>query len=201
MLPYNTDLQPVLLPEYGRILQQLVDHCTKIEDRDERTACARSIAATMQRLFPSAFQGKRDESKIWDRLNIMSGFSLDIDFPCEVVTEEKMNPKPRHIPYSDPHIRFRHYGKHIEQMIDRITNLPEGEERDLLVSMTAHHMKKLMLQHNKEGVDDAKILRDLAFYSGGKIDLDPETYLLHEYKEATPVKAQRKRRTQKYKNN
>lgn len=184
MLPYNTDMEPMLLPEYGRHLQGLVDYCVGIPDRDERTACAYAIADTMADMFPEMVGENRDYSKIWDQLNIMSRFELDIDFPCEVISAEKMNPKPEKIPYTSSDMRFRHYGKNIEKMISIVTALPDGEEKDVLVSMLAHHMKKLQLQHNKEGVDDAKILRDLALYSNGLIVLDPATYPLHEFREA-----------------
>ena len=82
-------------------------------------------------------------------------------------------------------------------MIETVSDLPETEEKAILISMIAHHMKKLMLTHNKEGVDDAKILRDLAEYSGGRINLDPSTYLLHEFKEveiSTPGKNKKKKK-------
>lgn len=186
MLPYNTDMEPMLLPEFGRHLQGLVDYCVAIPDRDERTACAYAIADTMASMFPDLVGDGRDYSQIWNQLNIMSRFELDIDFPCEVISAEKMNPKPEKLKYSNPEIRFRHYGKNIEKMIEVVANIEEGEERDLLISMIAHHMKKLMLQHNREGADDAKILRDLALFSGGKIDLDPNTYHLQEIRDITP---------------
>lgn len=109
-----------------------------------------------------------------------------------------MNPTAEKLPYTSSAMRFRHYGKNIEQMISIVADLEEGEEKEVLISMLAHHMKKLMLQHNKEGVDDAKILRDLALYSGGKINLDPSTYLLHEYREAPqPQRANNKRKKRK----
>ena len=198
MLPYNTDMEPVLLPEYGRHLQGLVDYCVGIPDREERTVCAYAIADTMAGMFPELLGINKDYSKIWEQINIMSRFELDIDFPCEVITAEKMNPTPEKLPYTSSAMRFRHYGKNIEQMISTVADLEEGEEKEVLISMLAHHMKKLMLQHNKEGVDDAKILRDLALYSGGKINLDPSTYLLHEYREAPqPQRANNKRKKRK----
>ena len=184
MLPYNTDMEPIHLPEYGRHIQGLVDYCVGIPDREERTACAYAIADTMAGIFPELLGDNNDYSKIWDQINIMSRFELDIDFPCEVITAEKLNPKPDKIPYSSPDMRFRHYGKNIEKMISIVADLEDGEEKNVLISMLAHHMKKLMLQHNREGADDAKILRDLALYSDGRINLDPSTYLLHEYREA-----------------
>jgi hypothetical protein len=191
-------MEPVLLPEYGRHLQGLVDYCVGIPDREERTVCAYAIADTMAGMFPELLGINKDYSKIWDQINIMSRFELDIDFPCDVITAEKMNPTPEKLPYTSSAMRFRHYGKNIEQMISTVAELEEGEEKEVLISMLAHHMKKLMLQHNKEGVDDAKILRDLALYSGGKINLDPSTYLLHEYREAPqPQRANNKRKKRK----
>lgn len=183
MLPYNTDMEPVLLPEYGRHLQGLVDYCVAIPDREERTACAYAIAETMAGLHPELIGENNNWSNIWDQINIMSRFELDIDFPCEVISADKMNPVPARLPYTSSDMRFRHYGKNIEKMIETVAELEDSEERDLLISMIAHHMKKLMLQHNREGADDAKVLRDLALYSKGRITLDPEIYLLHEFKE------------------
>lgn len=183
MLPYNTDVAPITLPEFGRNIEGLVKYCSEIEDREERTRCAFALSDVMSNLFPELVGAHGDRSKIWDQMNIMSGFTLDIDFPCEVITKENLNPVPERIPYTAGPMRYRHYGKHIEEMITTVSEMEDGDEKDLLISMIAHHMKKLMLTHNKEGVDDAKILRDLAEYSHGKINLDPSKYLLHEYKE------------------
>ncbi len=187
MIPYNTDLKPITLPEFGRNVQGMIDYCVSIPDREERTKCAFAIADIMANLFPELVGADRDYSQIWDQINIISRFQLDIDFPCEVVTADKLNPKPEKIPYTASAMRYRHYGKNIEKMIETVAGMEDGEEKEILVSLIAHHMKKLMLIHNKEGVDDAKILRDLKEYSEGLIDLDPQTYLLHEFKEVTPV--------------
>lgn len=197
MLPYNTDMEPMLRPEYGRHLQGLVEYCVAIPDRDERTACAYAIADTMAGIFPELVGPDDDYRKVWDEINIMSRFKLDIDFPCEVITAEKMNPKPEKLPYTASSMRFRHYGKNIEKMISIVASLEDGEEKDQLVSMLANHMKKLMLQHNREGADDAKVLRDLAAYSDGAISLDPSNYLLHEFREIQPLKQNPKKKKKK----
>lgn len=197
MIPYNTDNSPIILPEFGRNVEGLVQYCCSIEDREERTKCAYSLVETIANLFPHLVGEQGDRSQIWDLINIISKFSLDIDFPCEVMTAEKLHPKPERIPYTAAPMRYRHYGKNIEKMIATVADMEDGEEKDLLISMIAHHMKKLMLTHNKEGVDDAKILRDLAEYSGGKIELDPTKYLLHEFKEvelSAPVKQKKKKK-------
>lgn len=197
MIPYNTDNSPIVLPEFGRNVEGLVKYCCSIEDPEERTECAYALCDMMANLFPQLVGENGDRTKIWDQMNIMSGFSLNIDFPCDVITAEKMNPTPERIPYTASSMRYRHYGKNIEKMIETVADMEPSDEKDNLISMIAHHMKKLMLTHNKEGVDDAKILRDLAEYSKGKINLDPSKYLLHEFKEvdiATPGKGKKKKK-------
>ncbi|MBD5231309.1 MAG: DUF4290 domain-containing protein [Bacteroidales bacterium] len=189
---YNTQRRPLLLSEYGRNVQDLIDFCMTLEDREARNLCARGIIGVMRRLTPREANTPEKEQKLWDHLNIMSGFALDIDFPFPVVTAEEAHPEPARLPYSDNRIKWRHYGRNIEKMVSRVAELEEGEDKDALIYMLAHQMKKLQLIHNPEGVDDAKILRDLAIYSHGKIDLDPATYLLHEYKEAPQPEKGRK---------
>lgn len=194
MLTYNTQLKPLALPEYGRMIHQMVEYATQIPDRDERTRCAFAIAKIMKKLFPQEFASPDGERKMWDHINIISDFKLDIDFPVEVSSAEAIHPKPEPILYGDQNIRHRYYGKNIQLMIDRVAELEEGPEKDSLISMIAHHMKKLMFTHNKEGVNDARILRDLAEYSKGRIQLDPETYILHEFREIEPVQNGKKKK-------
>lgn len=200
MIPYNTGLEPITLAEYGRNIQNLVDFCVSIPDREERTRAAYAIADIMCVLFPSLKKDTNEHRKIWDHINIMAHFKLDIDFPVEVLTEEEANPTPDTIPYSHSRdILFRYYGKHIQDMILTVADMQPSEDKDALVNMIANHMKKLMLAHNKEGVSDEKVLRDLRFMSDGKIDLDPETYVLHEYQEVeTPQKQNKKKKKNSY---
>ena len=194
---YNTQQRPLLLSEYGRNVQNMIDFCLTLEDREARNLCARAIVGVMRRLTPQQANTPEKEQKLWDHLNIMSGFSLDIDFPFPVLQAEGFHPVPSPIPYSDRRIKWRHYGRNIEQMVARVADLEEGPDKDALISMLAHQMKKLQLVHNPEGVDDAKILRDLAIYSKGKINLDPATYLLHEFQEAPAPEKPRKGRRKK----
>ncbi len=193
MYQYNTRQSQLILPEYGRNIQNMVDYCLTIEDREERTRCAFAIVHFMQNLFPSI----TDRKTLWDHLNVMAGFNLDVDFPVEVIDREQLNPKPEPLPYSDNRMRWRHYGRNIELMIRKVADMEECEDKEKLISMIAHQMKKLQLVHNKEGVDDSKILRDLAIYSEGKINLDPETYLLHEFREAPAPATSKKKKKKK----
>ena len=166
MLTYNSQLKKLVLPEYGRNIQQMVDHCLTIEDRAERTRCAFTIVQNMANMFPQ-LRGETDyQHKLWDHLMIMSGFQLDVDAPFDdIIKEESLDTKPIPIQYELEPIQYRHYGKNIERMIERAATYPEGEERDALVMLLANHMKKLIFQINNEDVEDAKIFKDLERYS------------------------------------
>ena len=166
----------------------MIDYCVSIPDREERTDCAYSIAHVMANLFPELKGEDNDMSKVWDQMMIMSQFKLDVDFPYEVITEEKFNPRPAPVTVHQERIALRHYGKYVEKMIPVIAEMEDSPERDELIFDIAHHMKKLMMLQDKDWVEDERILRDLALYSGGKIDLDPNTYILHEFKEAQTAK-------------
>ncbi len=184
MIPYNTGMEPLLLAEYGRNIQNLVDFCVSIPDREERTRCAYAIADIMKILFPALKKDPNDTKKIWDHINIMSRFELDIDFPVPVIQADEANPTPEPIPYSNSRdIIFRYYGKHIQNMVRTVADMEDSEERQNLIGVIANHMKKLMLAHNKEGVSDAKVLRDLCFISDGKIDLLPGDIYLYDFQE------------------
>lgn len=199
MIPYNTGMEPLMMAEYGRNIQSLVDYCVSIPDRTMRTDCAFAIADIMLILFPNLKKDPNGINKIWDHINIMSRFALDIDFPVEVVGRDEVNPVPGNIPYSNAReISFRYYGKHIQDMIQTVADMEESEEKTTLINVIANHMKKLMLAHNKEGVSDEKVLRDLKFLSNGKIDLDPETYVLHEYQEVQTPQNSNKKKKKKY---
>lgn len=193
-LPYNTDMEQMRMPEYGRKIHELIAYCKMIEDREERTACAYAIADVMARLFPQVLSEKDDRKKIWDHINIMSGFELDIDFPENVITKEEMNPAPEKLEYSKTPIRFRHYGRTIEMMVEKLTEMEEGEDKDRLILLIANQMKKQLMAHNREVVSDGKVLKDLAEYSKGKIVLDPAEYPLHEYSEIVPKNQPKKKK-------
>jgi hypothetical protein len=196
MLTYNSQRKKLILPEYGRNIQKMVDYCCSIEDREERNKCAYSIIQIMGNLFPQLNEEEDYKHKLWDHLAIMSDFKLDIDYPYEIIKEENLVTKPNTVSYKLEPIKFRHYGKIIERMIDRACTYPEGTEKDALVMLIANHMKKLIFQINKEDVEDAKIFKDLAFYSHGKINLDPRTHVLHEFKES-PVPQQNNKKKKK----
>ncbi|MBQ4292566.1 MAG: DUF4290 domain-containing protein [Muribaculaceae bacterium] len=194
MLSYNTQLKKLFLPEYGRNVQKMVDHCMTISDREERNACARTIVKTMASLTPDLKDVEDYESKLWDHLAIMSNFELDVDYPCEIIAKENINEAPERISYSRPQMRYRHYGRCLEQMIEKVRLMEGGQEKDYLISLLANHMKKLQLAINAEGVDDEKIFSDFAEYTHGDILMSADSYRLHDFKIVQPATGKKKKK-------
>ena len=184
MVEYNSDRSQLALPEYGRNIQQMVDHCVTIEDREERTRCAYSIVQVMGNIVPQLRDEADSKHILWDHLAIMSGFKLDIDYPYEIINAANLGVKPEPIPYQTENLKHRHYGKIMVDMIHQACTYPEGEERDSLVMLIANHMKKVLLSISKDGVDEERIFNALREISEGKSDLDVSTCQLHEFKEA-----------------
>ncbi len=194
MLTYNTQLKKLVLPEYGRNIQQMVDHCVTIEDRAERTRCAYSIIEIMGNLFPNLRDENDFKHKLWDHLAIMSDFKLDIDYPCDVITEENLGSEPTKVGYTISPIKYRHYGKYVELMVAKIATLNDDDEKDALILLVANHMKKMLLAVNKDGVEDSKIFKDLYDYSNGKINLNESLMHLHEFKEVVALQNSNKKK-------
>ena len=177
MLEYNSQQKQLVLPEYGRNVQQMVDHCMTIEDREERTRCAYTIVNIMSSLVPHLRDIDDFRHKLWDHLAIMSNFKLDIDYPCEIVHKESLETLPERIPYSNSDIKLRHYGKFTEEILKKAQEMPESEERNVLVDMMANYMKRSYLTWNKDNVEDEKIWQDIRNYTHGTIHID--TPLMH----------------------
>lgn len=193
MLTYNTRLKPLILPEYGRNIQSMVDHCLTIEDREQRTACAHTIFAAMKRLFPAKCSDPEALRAMWDHIAVMSDFKLDIDWPYEVIDVSRLDTRPEQVQYTDSEVKYRHYGRQLPRMVQYAADMPEGDERDTLVMQLANQMKKVLLAITPEGVDDVVVFNDIARMSHGAIRLNPETCRLRVFEEA-PKPTTKKRR-------
>lgn len=182
-LKYNTEQKRLALPEYGRNIQNMVDYCIAIQDREERTTCANAIINIMGNMFPHLRDVNDFKHILWDHLAVMSDFSLDIDYPYEVVKREELYKKPGKLPYTQSRFAYKHYGKNLEEMIKKATSHEEGEQKEYLIQLLANHMKKSFLTWNKEVVDDRKIFKDLEQLSQGNIVLSEDSYKLTESRE------------------
>jgi hypothetical protein len=194
---YNTQEKHLALPEYGRNIQNMVNYCVSVPDREERTRCANTIINIMGNMFPHLRDVNDFKHILWDHLAIMADFALDIDYPYEVIKREDLYIKPDKLPYSQGKIIYKHYGKNLENMIKKATEYEGGELKDSLISMLANHMKKSFLTWNKEVVDDQKIFKDLENLSGGKIILSEDSHKLTESKEILSKKNKNLARRQK----
>ena len=132
----------MVLPEYGRNIQNMVDYCVTIQDREERKRCADTIINIMGNMFPHLRDVNDFKHILWDHLAIMSDFKLDIDYPYEIVKKEELDTRPPRLPYNNSRIRYRHYGKTLEHLIQKATAFEPGPEKDQLVRLLATQMKK-----------------------------------------------------------
>ncbi len=168
-MTYNTQREQLILPEYGRTIQQMVDICVTLDDRAERQQCAESIVAIMEQMNPDVRKYPDYEHKLWDQLAIMSGYRLDIDYPFEVVRKEEMTAKPKPLKYPMQRIRYRHYGHLTEAFLKELKEMPAGAERDRLLSMTANFMKRSLYNWNRDAMDEQKVAADVAAYTDGQV--------------------------------
>lgn len=180
-MQYNTRKEKLILPEYGRNIQNMVDHCVAIEDPEERKRCAYTVIDIMGNMFPHLRDVNNFKHILWDHLAIMSDFKLEIDYPYEVIKKEDLYSAPGRLEYSRPTMRYRHYGKIMERMIKIAADMEEGDRRVLLVKLLLTQMKKSYSQWNKE-VDDDKIFHDLRELSGGKIQITKDQYSIPDVK-------------------
>ncbi|MFI3296438.1 MAG: DUF4290 domain-containing protein [bacterium] len=171
-MEYRTENE-LILPEYGRNIQSMVDIALTIEDRAERNRCARSIIDCMGNLFPYLRDSDIFKHKLWDHLALMSRFQLDIDYPYEIADLESMTLKPEKLPLDKSGIKARHYGRFIEKFVERIANNDKFSitNRPDHVLLIANHMKRSYYAWNQELIDDATIFEDIYTLSKGTIDM------------------------------
>ncbi|WP_281991116.1 DUF4290 domain-containing protein [Aquimarina aggregata] len=174
-LEYNTEREKLIIPEYGRHLQKMINHTVAIEDKEERNKVAKSIIAVMGNLQPHLRDVPEFQHKLWDQLFIMSDFKLDVDTPFPVLTKEKLQERPEPLDYPQNFPKYRFYGNNIKRMIDVANSWEEGELKTALTFTIANHMKKCYLNWNKDTVEDMAIFNHLYELSDGKINLKGST--------------------------
>ena len=179
-LEYNSEREHLIIPEYGRHVQKLVNHCKALPTKEERNKMAKAIIDVMGNLQPHLRDVPDFNHKLWDQLFIIADFDLDIDTPCEVLSKEELKAKPEKLPYPTMANKYRFYGNNIQIMIDEAVKWEDGELKDALNFTIANHMKKCFLNWNKDTVDDAIIFKHLKELSHGKIDLNEDEVKLSD---------------------
>ena len=176
-LDYNTHREKLLMPEYGREIQKMVDHAVGLPDKQQRQDCANEIIRMMETKVPDVRGNANYEQTLWDHLYLMSHKQLDIDWPYDVNDAEKIlsKPQPMKHPVHDEQAQLRHYGRLLTQVFEKLKTMPEGAERDELVRQTANQMKRDLMAWGHGSIEDEKVADDLARFTDGKIQIDLQT--------------------------
>lgn len=169
-LEYNTERPQLIIPEYGRHFQKMVDHAVSIEDPVERNKVANAIISVMGNLQPHLRDVPDFHHKLWDQLFIMSDFKLDVESPFPITSKEILQRRPDALEYPQNFPKYRFYGNNIKRMIDVAVKWEKGDKRSGLEYAIANHMKKCYLNWNKDVVDDSAIFKHLYELSNGEID-------------------------------
>lgn len=180
------------MPEYGRNIQNMVDHIMTIEDREKRNQTAQAVIDVMGNLYPYLRDVAEYKHKLWDHLAIMTNFELDIDYPYEPPSPDILTEKPHRVPYNQHDIKLRHYGLITKKLIETAVDM-EGDEQRILIEQIANQMKKLYLAWNKDSVEDEKIFIDLEEISGHKLKV-PRDLKLSDVKPVVPVQPKKKKK-------
>ena len=170
-MEYNTNRTKLLMPEYGRNIQQMVEYCKSLPSKEERNEVAKTIVEFMGQRNPHLRDEENYKHKLWDHLYILADYDLDVDAPYPFPTKEELAQKPNKMDYPSFDNEYKFYGKSILQLIDKAIELEEGEEKEALIQVIANNMKKSYNVYNKEHVQDEVIFRHLKELSQDKLDL------------------------------
>ncbi|MDL2296972.1 DUF4290 domain-containing protein [Bacteroidales bacterium OttesenSCG-928-B11] len=209
MLEYNTERNELIIKEYGRNIQKMIEFACTIKDDKKRTETANAIVKVMSQINPDTTDinhnpKKPSESpdywnKLWDHLFIISNYQLNVDAPFPKPKPKAEKSKHIQAEYRKNPIRYRTYGRNMEQIIKTVAQYPE-EDRNKLVKILANHLKKLYLTYNRDSVDDQLIVKQLFDLSNGKL-LVPDEFTLDATRDILRQKPQLKISNGKSKNN
>ena len=175
-MQYNTQREQLVMPEYGRGVQMMVDMAVQIEDREERQRCANAIVKIMSGLLPSTTSKEDEQHRLWNHLARISHYQLDVDYPVNIVPQEEVQAHPAPLAYPMKDIKRRHYGYLIEQALDYAKTLPEGELREAFTECIANQMKQDLFIWNRDSMDNALVAQDIERYTDGKLNLNLDDF-------------------------
>lgn len=171
-MEYNTTRGRLILPEYGRNVQNMIAHAMEISDRTERNRAAQAIIEVMGQLNPHLRDVDDFRHKLWTHLFVMSDFELDVDSPYEIPKQEVLNEKPQIMDYPKSTIRYGHYGHYTQSILETAKNVTDAKEKEYLKSTMANFMKKQFLAHNNDAVENNVIAQQLKELSKGELILE-----------------------------
>ena len=174
---YNSTRSKLILAEYGRNVQKMVEHICTLETKEERNRYAQVVIDMMGVLNPQLRDISDFKHKLWEHLHIISDYQIDVDSPYPIISKEERRRKPAPMGYPQHRIKIKHYGYMVEKLVEKAIQKPEGESRDQMAIAIANFMKMAYVTWNKDAVQDQQILEDLRELSNGLLDLPPYTQL------------------------
>ncbi len=181
-MEYNSTREILVMPEYGRNIQKMIEYVITIEDKEQRNKMAQTIVDIMAQMHPKVRESGDYRHKLWDHLIIISDYKLDVDSPFNYPEKGILKTKPKKLNYTGIPIKYKHYGRNIQKIIDEAVKFDEGPEKDALVKLIANQLKKSYLNWNRESVNDELIFKQLGLLSEGKLKT-PEGFRLTETNE------------------
>ncbi len=200
-MEYNTQRKRMIIPEYGRNIQKMIEYTISLEDREKRNKSAQFIVSVMAGMNPQIKDNIDYQQKLYDHMHIISGFRLDIDSPYPPPPKDTLKKKPEPLGYSDKKIKFRHYGRNIENIIKKALEFEDGEEKEALIFAIANNLKKSYLSWNRESVNDLTIAKHLSDMSEGNLILKEDKVLIATSEVVSKNKPKKKKFHQKGKDN
>ena len=185
-LDYNTQRELLQMPEYGREIQRMVDYAVTLPTKEERLLCAKTIVKLMETKVPQIRENSGYEQTLWDHLYLMSHKQLDIDWPYDISGAEKFHDKPQPMKLPQSNVRLRHYGKLVNELLEKLKEMPDGDERDELIRLTANQMKRDLVQWGHGSIDDEKVADDMARMTNGAIQLDLNSFVFERVNLSEP---------------
>jgi len=164
-MEYNTTRQILPITEYGRNIKKMIDYAITVEDNERRNKLAKVIVNVMSYLNPQMRDNNEFKHKLWDHLYILSDFKLEVDSPFPKPTKDGIESKPEKVSYPSYNIIFKHYGRNIEQIIQKAIEMEDGAPKDSLIKTIANHLKKSYLNWNRDSVTDEVIGEHLEMLS------------------------------------
>lgn len=171
---YYTDYPNITLKEYGRNVQKIIDYILTIQDREKRTRYAHTLIELMRQLNPNMRDSQDYNQKLWDHLYIMSDFRLDVDSEYSMPEKDMLGRKPKRLKYNNNEVRFKHYGRNVELLIEKAVQLEDEEEREAAIIFVGKLMKSFYSSWNKENIEDEVIWQQMKDMSGGRLNMDLE---------------------------
>ena len=174
-MDYNTSKGDIVIPEYGRNIQLLIEHSKTIEDKTERQAFVETVVDLMQRLHPQTRNVEDYIAKLWSHVFRIADYDLDVDPPCEILSREEVYKRPEALPYPVNDVKYRHYGKNVQEMVRKAAAMEDDEMQEEYVQVIGSYMKMAYKTWNRENVSDEMIRKNLVKISDGELELEEDT--------------------------